>query len=55
MKKIIKEHLFEHRTALDSVVDLADSIEKDITPKVSLEDGYKALKVALEIIDAFNK
>ena len=28
MKKIIKEHLFEHRAALDSVVDLADSIEK---------------------------
>ena len=39
---------------LEELESLADSIEKDITPKVTLEDGYKALKVALEIINAFN-
>ena len=40
---------------LEEFESLADSIEKDITPEVSLDDGYKALKVALEIISAFNK
>ena len=40
---------------LEELESLADSIEKDIPPKVTLQDGYKALKVALEIITAFNK
>ena len=39
---------------LSELESLADSIEKDLTPTVSLEDGQKALKVALEIINCFN-
>ena len=52
---IDKSKINNSNAILEELENLADSIEKDITPKVSLEDGYKALKVALEIIDAFNK
>ena len=52
---IDKSKINNSNAILEELESLADSIEKDITPKVSLEDGYKALKVALEIIDAFNK
>ena len=40
---------------LSELESFADSIEKNSTPIVSLNDGYKALKVALEIINSFNK
>lgn len=33
----------------------AESIEKDITPKVPIEDGYTALKVAHQIIEEIEK
>ena len=52
---IDKSKINNSNAILEELESLADSIEKDITPKVSLEDGNKALKVALEIIDAFNK
>ncbi len=58
----IKKHIIIDKSAinnsnaiLEELESLADSIEKDLTPRVSLDDGYRALKVALEIINAFNK
>ena len=51
---IDKSKINNSNAILEELESLADSIEKDITPKVTLEDGYKALKVALEIINAFN-
>ena len=52
---IDKNRINNSNAILEELESLADSIEKDIPPKVTLEDGYKALKVALEIITSFNK
>ena len=52
---IDKSKIHNSNAILEELESLADSIEKDIPPKVTLQDGYKALKVALEIITAFNK
>ena len=52
---IDKNRINSSNAILEELESLADSIEKDIPPKVTLEDGYKALKVALEIITSFNK
>jgi predicted dehydrogenase len=52
---IDKSKINNSNAILEELESLADSIEKDIPPKVTLQDGYKALKVALEIITAFNK
>ncbi|WP_149303318.1 Gfo/Idh/MocA family protein [Pareuzebyella sediminis] len=40
---------------LDELESFAEAIEKDITPLVSLSQGAKALKVALQIIASFKK
>jgi len=52
---IDKSKIHNSNAILEELESLADSIEKDTPPKVTLQDGYKALKVALEIITAFNK
>jgi len=52
---IDKSKINNSNAILEELESLADSIEKDTPPKVTLQDGYKALKVALEIITAFNK
>jgi hypothetical protein len=51
---IDKSEIEDSNAILSELESLADSIEKDLTPTVSLEDGQKALKVALEIINCFN-
>ncbi len=38
---------------LDELETFADAIENDKTPEVTLEDGTRALRVALRVIDAF--
>ncbi|SFC50812.1 Predicted dehydrogenase [Flagellimonas taeanensis] len=40
---------------LDELETFADAIHNDTTPVVSLEQGAKALKVALQIIESFKK
>ena len=40
---------------LSELDSFADAIEKDSTPIVTLNDGYNALKIALKIINSFNK
>lgn len=43
----------ENNAILDELESFADAIEQDSTPVVSLEDGTRALKVALQIIENF--
>lgn len=40
---------------LDELETFADAIENNTRPIVNLEDGTKALKVAMQVIDAFGK
>lgn len=40
---------------LDELETFADAINNDTTPVVSLEQGTKALRVALQIIESFKK
>ena len=39
---------------LDELNSLADAIENNTTPVVSLKQGKQALEVALQIIESFN-
>ncbi|MGB5378608.1 MAG: gfo/Idh/MocA family oxidoreductase, partial [Muriicola sp.] len=56
---IKKQIYFENPTIennnaiLDELETFADAIRMDTTPKVTLTDGTKALRVALQIIDSF--
>lgn len=43
----------ENNAILDELESFADAINNNSTPTVTLEQGTKALKVALQIIDAF--
>ena len=51
---IDKSVISDSNAILSELESLADSIEKNLTPTVSLVDGQKALKIALEIIKCFN-
>jgi hypothetical protein len=51
---IDKSVISDSNAILSELESLADSIEKNLTPTVSLADGQKALKIALEIIKCFN-
>ncbi|HMB64338.1 MAG TPA: Gfo/Idh/MocA family oxidoreductase, partial [Eudoraea sp.] len=46
-------HIKSNNAILDELEAFADSIHNDTTPVVSLEQGTKALKVALQVIESF--
>ncbi len=47
--------VIDNNAILDELETFADAITNDTTPIVTLEQGTKALKIALQIIDCFGK
>ena len=45
----------ENNAILDELETFADAINNDTTPIVSLEEGTEALRIAIQIIEKFNK
>lgn len=52
--RMLKPKIEENNAILCELESLADAIEQNTRPKVDLKDGYKALKIAQEIIDKIN-